>query len=186
MDKKELNDIITEEKNLYITSSYLYMKYTHARLYMIWKLLSNYRRLQYYREESQRAKGLKKLLIKLKLRYYARKKNIFSEKCGIEIANDRKIGRRLRLWHGGVVINANLGDDCAIHGNNILGNKGEQSANKVPNLGNGVDVGVGAIIIGDINIAENCVIGANAVVTKSFETPGSVVVGVPGRLLEKG
>lgn len=186
VDKKELNDIIREEKDLYITSSYSYMKYTHARMYMIWKLLANYRRLQYYREKSRNIKGLSKLFVNLKLRYYARKKNIFSEKCGIEIANDRKIGRRLRLWHGGVVINANLGDDCAIHGNNILGNKGEKFSSKVPNLGNGVDVGVGAIIIGGIDIADNCVVGANAVVTKNFDIPGSIIIGIPGRLLEKG
>lgn len=186
MDYEKLNDIIKEEKSIYITSNLLYMKYTRAKMYMIWKLLSNYRRLQYYREELLRVKGLNKLLVKLKIRYYSRKKNYFSEKCGIEIANNRNIGRRLQLWHGGVVINADIGDDCAIHGNNILGNKGEKKTSGIPTLGNNVDVGVGAVIIGDVKIADNCIIGANAVVTKSFEIPGSVIVGVPGRLLKKG
>lgn len=186
MDKKELKEIIKEEKNLYISSKYLYQKFTRARLYMIWKLLSNYRKAQYYRENLKNKKGVMRIINSLRVKIVTRKKNIYSEKCGIEIANDRKIGRRLRLWHGGVVINANLGDDCAIHGNNILGNKGEMSPNCVPNIGNNVDVGVGAIVIGEITIADDCCIGANAVVTKSFTKPGSVIVGIPGRLLEKG
>lgn len=186
MNKKELKDIIKEEKDIYVPSKYLYQKYTRAKLYMIWKLLSNYRKAQYYRETLKTTNGIKRIINSLRYRFFTRKKNLYSEKCGIEIANERKIGRRLRLWHGGVVINANLGDDCAIHGNNILGNKGEMSLNCAPNIGNNVDVGVGAIVIGEINIADNCCIGANAVVTKSFTKPGSVIVGIPGRLLEKG
>lgn len=186
MTKKELNEIIQEEKDIYIRTKYSYQKYTHSKLYMIWRLLASYRKSQYYKEELKNAKLFHKIECKLKLRYYTRQKNIYTEKTGIEIANGCKLGRRLRLWHGGVVINANLGDDCLIHGNNVLGNKGVYPFDQTPTLGNHVDVGVGAIIIGKIDIADNCRIGANAVVTKSFTTPGSVIVGVPGRLLEKG
>lgn len=186
MTKKELNEIIQEEKNIYIRNKYSYQKYTHSKLYVIWKLLSSYRKSQFYREELKSARGISRFVCKLKLRYYTRKKNIFSEKCGIEIANGCELGRRLRMWHGGVVINADVGDDCMIHGNNILGNKGVYPFDQTPTLGNNVDVGVGAVIIGKINIADNCRIGANAVVTKSFEVPGSVIVGIPGRILEKG
>ncbi len=186
MTKKELNEIIQEEKSIYIRSKYSYQKYTHSKLYIIWRMLSSYRRSQYYREVLKTANKLSKILYSIKYRYYTRKKNIFSEKCGIEIANGCKLGRRLRLWHGGVVINAHLGDDCLIHGNNILGNKGVYPFDQIPTLGNHVDVGVGAVIIGKITIADECRIGANAVVTKSFETPGTVIVGIPGRILEKG
>ena len=166
MNKSELNDIIEEEKGIYIKKNYSFQKFTHSKRYMIWRFLSYYRLTQFYREEQNKCSGLQKIITKIKTRYYTRKKNIYSEKCGIEISNGVRIGRRLRLWHGGVVINAHLGDDCLIHGNNVLGNK--------------------AVIIGKIEIADDCRIGANAVVTKSFTTPGSVIVGIPGRLLEKG
>ena len=185
MDKKELESIIQEEKDIYITNCF-FQKYTHSKLYMIWKLLSSFRKSQYYKEALNDTRGINRFIVKIKIRHFSRLKNIYSEKCGIEIANDCKIGRRLLLWHGGVVINANLGDDCAIHGNNILGNKGLSKENEIPTLGDNVDVGVGAILIGKINIADDCKIGANAVVTKSFDIPGSVIIGVPGRLLEKG
>ena len=45
-------------------------------------------------------------------------------------------------------------------------------------------VGYGAIIIGDVEIADNCVIGAGAVVTKSFTKKGSVIAGVPAREIQ--
>ena len=50
-----------------------------------------------------------------------------------------------------------------------------------PNIGNNVDIGVGAIIIGNVNIADGCIIGAGAVVTKSFDKINTVIVGVPGK-----
>lgn len=186
MNKSELNDIIEEEKGIYIKKNYSFQKFTHSKRYMIWRFLSYYRLTQFYREEQNKCSGIQKIITKVKLRYFTRKKNIYSEKCGIEISNGVRIGRRLRLWHGGVVINAHLGDDCLIHGNNVLGNKGVYPFDQLPTLGNYVDVGVGAVIIGKIEIADDCRIGANAVVTKSFTTPGSVIVGIPGRLLEKG
>jgi serine O-acetyltransferase len=42
-----------------------------------------------------------------------------------------------------------------------------------------VDIGVGAMVIGNITIADDCVIGAGAVVTKSCLEPGTILVGVP-------
>lgn len=186
MNKKELNEIIQEERDIYIRANFLFQKFTHSKRYMIWKMLSYFRKAQYYKEILIRSSGLSKIHAKIVYRIYLRKKNIYSEKTDIEIANGSKIGRRIRMWHGGIVINADLGDDCMIHGNNILGNKGVYPFDQTPKLGNNVDIGVGAVIIGNINIADNCCVGANAVVTKSFTTPGSIIVGVPGRLLEKG
>ena len=39
-------------------------------------------------------------------------------------------------------------------------------------------------VIGDVKIADNCIIGAGAVVTKSFLQPGTVIAGVPARVIE--
>ena len=55
----------------------------------------------------------------------------------------------------------------------------------IPTLGNNVDVGVGAAIIGGINVADNCIIGANAMVNKSFMKCGSIILGIPATELSK-
>ena len=56
--------------------------------------------------------------------------------------------------------------------------------NDKPVIGNRVDVGVGAAILGPIEVADDSAIGANAVVVKT-NLPGEVLVGIPARPLKK-
>lgn len=86
-----------------------------------------------------------------------------------------------RFWHyGSVIVNghAKIGKNCQFHGNNCVGNKGvlDEAA---PRLGDNVEIGVGAKIIGDIYIADGVKIGANAVVVKSCYNKGATLVGIP-------
>lgn len=185
MIREELESIIAEEKNMYIKSKCSFQRFTHQKRYMIWEYLKYFRKTQFYRDQIKVTSGVNNILVRITYRLVARKKNILGEKCGVEIANNCTIGRRLDIWHGGVVINADLGDDCIIRGNNVLGNKGLIKYDGEPTIGNKVDIGVGAVIIGNVKIADGCEIGANAVVTKSFTEPGSVIVGIPGRILER-
>lgn len=104
-------------------------------------------------------------------------------KTGIVFGN-RNIGAGLNIWHSGVVLNGNIGKDCTFHGQNIVGMKGYGRGDEFPDIGDGVDVGVGAHIIGKVKIADKCVVGAGAVVTKDFVEVGSVIVGVSGKLLK--
>ena len=55
---------------------------------------------------------------------------------------------------------------------------------KAPQIGRDVYIGPGAVIFGDITIADGCYIGANAVVNKSFLEPNSVIVGVPAKVIK--
>ena len=182
MNKKDILGIIAEEKELYVGSNYAFQKRTLTKRYMIWKYLSCFRKTQYYKYLTKTTDGIVGILSSVKYRCYSRKKNRLSSMCGVEIADGCSIGRRLDIWHSGVVINCNLGNDCVFHGNNIVGNKGIGRSEEKPCLGNNVDIGAGAVIIGNIKIADNCTIGANAVVTKSFTESGSVIVGIPGKL----
>lgn len=59
----------------------------------------------------------------------------------------------------------------------------ENSVNS-PHIGNNVWIGPGAKLFGKINIADNCQIGANAVVNKTFDIPGSVIVGCPAKVVK--
>ncbi|MBR6071669.1 MAG: hypothetical protein IKP77_02405 [Acholeplasmatales bacterium] len=78
--------------------------------------------------------------------------------------------------HYNIVISkkAIIGKNCNFVGNNCVGgnSKGE------PKLGEGVYLGYGAIVIGNVEIAEKTVIGAGAIITKDILKPGSYVVGL--------
>lgn len=114
---------------------------------------------------------------------YEGKKNKLGEKLGIDIPPNC-FGKGLQIYHAGIIVNSNVraGENCVLHGGNCIGNNGITDAN--PTLGNNVDIGYGAVLIGDIRIADDCVIGANAVVNHSIPVSGSVVVGVPGKIIK--
>lgn len=112
--------------------------------------------------------------------YYERKKNRLGGELGIEIAPNC-FGKGLQIYHGGIIVNSSVraGENCKLHGGNCIGNNGKTDA--VPHLGNNVDIGYGAVLIGDIEIADECIIGANAVVNRSFAESCSRIVGVPAQ-----
>ena len=70
-----------------------------------------------------------------------------------------------------------IGDGCLFHGDNCVGNNG--SDNNCPTLGNHVELGIGAKVIGGVTLADHIQVGANAVVTKSFTEPGITLAGIP-------
>ena len=71
------------------------------------------------------------------------------------------------------------GENCVLRGSNCIGNNGIEDKNPV--LGDNVELGFGAVIIGDVAIASRTVIGANAVVNRSIEDEGGTYVGVPAK-----
>ena len=115
--------------------------------------------------------------------YYAFRKNLLGNKLGLEMAGDN-IGEGLYLIHNGpIVINSKaiLGKNVKFHGDNCIGNDGITDA--CPVIGDGVDVGVGAKVLG-VSVADGCVIGAGAVVVKDAPVASSVLVGVPERAIK--
>ena len=112
---------------------------------------------------------------------------IFSEVLtGIELPCEAILGRRFRIDHfGGIVISGDavFGDDCVIRNGVTVGlkNTGQRGA---PTLGNRVDVGAGAKILGAITIGDDVLIGANAVVLNDVPS-NSIAVGIPARVLPR-
>ena len=122
---------------------------------------------------------------KLAALYFRRRKNDLGAKLGV-IAYAGCCGKGLHIWHYGSVIisgDAKIGEDCTFHGQACIGNNGSSEA--APVIGNHVDIGVGARILGDIYIADHVKIGANAVVTKSCYEEGATLVGIPAQILKK-
>lgn len=115
---------------------------------------------------------------------WERRKNRLGEKLGIEIETNC-FGKGLQIYHGaGIVVNpaARIGDYCALHGGNCIGNNGKTQA--VPIIGDHADLGFGSCVLGDVRLADHITVGSGAIVVRSCETDGAVLIGVPAR--EKG
>jgi serine O-acetyltransferase len=106
---------------------------------------------------------------------------------GIEIHPGAQIGPGFFIDHGmGVVIGetAEVGANVTLYHGVTLGGTTMEAGKRHPTLEDGVVVGAGAAVLGDITIGADSRIGANAVAVKSVP-PNSVVVGVPGQILTR-
>lgn len=101
---------------------------------------------------------------------------------GIDLPYNTRLGRRVRIWHhGGIWIGARaIGDDVHIRHNTTFGLLSRNEPDDKPIIGNRVDIGLGACILGAVTVGDDCVIGPNSVVIRDLP-PGSVVMGVPAR-----
>lgn len=103
----------------------------------------------------------------------------------VDINPGARIGSGVFFDHAtGLVIGetAIIGDNCLIYQGVTLGGVSLEHGKRHPTLQNGVVVGAGAKVLGNITIGENSKIGANSVVVKDV-APNCTAVGVPARIL---
>ena len=99
---------------------------------------------------------------------------------GIELPCEVIIGRNFVIDHfGGIIISgyAKFGDNCRIRNGVVVGLRRIEEP-CAPVIGNNVDIGAGAKILGAITIGNNVLIGANAVVITDVPD-NSTAFGVP-------
>ena len=104
---------------------------------------------------------------------------------GIEIHPGAQIGARLFIDHGmGVVVGETtiVDDEVTIYQGVTLGGTGKEQGKRHPTIRNGVVIGAGARVLGNIEIGRNSRIGAGSVVLRSVPDD-STVVGVPGHII---
>lgn len=86
------------------------------------------------------------------------------------------------VFHGKTVI----GKNCKIFQNVTIGARWSKSGIKdgVPTIGDNVQIGAGAVILGKITIGSNSSIGANAVVLSDVPD-NCIAIGVPAKIIKK-
>ena len=99
---------------------------------------------------------------------------------GIELPCEVLVGRNFVVDHfGGIVISgyARFGENCRVRNGVVVGLR-RADEKCAPAIGNNVDIGSGAKLLGPIRIGNNVLIGANAVVLCDVPD-NSIAVGVP-------
>jgi serine O-acetyltransferase len=103
----------------------------------------------------------------------------------VDIHPNATLGHGIMLDHGtGIVIGgtAVVGHNCSILHHVTLGGTGKTGVDRHPKIGDGVLLGAGASILGNIRVGDGCQIGAGTLVIQDLP-PHCVVVGVPAKII---
>jgi serine O-acetyltransferase len=174
------NYLQQDKKALGITNSSLSTRFINfLSPNYIWKFQKVLRKVEYYL--NCKNKGISKIYI-----YYLKYKlkNV-SMKLGFSIPPN-VFGPGLAIVHyGTIVINSavRIGENCRIHACVNIGASG--GSYEAPQIGNNVYIAPGAKIYGNIRIANNIAIGANATVGKSFEEDSILIAGNPAKKIKE-
>jgi len=105
----------------------------------------------------------------------------------VDVHPAARIGKGILIDHGtGVVIGetAVIGDDVSMLHEVTLGGTGKETGDRHPKVGNGVLIGAGAKILGNIKIGDGSKIAAGSIVLNEVP-PHSTVAGIPARVVGK-
>lgn len=135
------------------------------------------RKLEYYTNMPHR-----NIIQMIMFYYYGYKLSKAKIKTGIDL-DANVAGPGLRIVHGKCLFSvaSKLGSGCKVMSDVTIGVFGPYNRCGAPKIGNNVFIGTGARIIGNIEIADDVVIGANSVVCKSILEKGITVAGIPAK-----
>lgn len=106
----------------------------------------------------------------------------------IEIHPGATIGRGLVIDHGqgsGIGETAVVGNDVTMMLGAVLAARNFSRTKRHPTIEDGVFLGIGSRVLGNITIGAGSRIGANSVVLESCP-PHSTIVGIPGQVVRQG
>lgn len=177
--------MITTKKELKLVLKYEKTKYHVPRLWrimailnlnevaIIWKYQRRLRKWEYHQNAKHKIRRL----------MYKFSTNSLGRKCGFSFAPNC-VEKGLLIKHiGPILVNskAHIGENCTLHINTAFVSTGGN--NSSPSIGNNCKIGVGATLVGNIVLKDDIVVGAGAVVTKSFEESHITLGGVPAKII---
>lgn len=148
----------------------------HPRLFQdeVWRFQRLLRKVEFI--ENCGKNGLNRItLFGIRFRF-----NSLSVKLGFTIFPN-VFGPGLSIAHRGPIVihrRVRIGENCRIHHCVTIGTLGTK---KVPRIGKNVFIGTGAVIAGDIEIADGIAIGANSFVNQSFKESNITIAGCPAK-----
>ena len=178
--KKELKDFLNKEYSIIKDDCHgivLHLPLIICEEQIKYRIIKYLRKAEYHTNVNHKIRGF---FYRLKLF------NIETKYCMLIPMN--VIDKGLNIAHiGNIMINDNakIGKNVKIYPNIVVGNNEFKSHTKCPTIGNNVFIGTGAKLFGDIKVADNCIIAANSVVTKSINQKNSVIGGIPGSIIKK-
>ncbi len=104
----------------------------------------------------------------------------------VDIHPGAQLGARMFIDHGACVVigeTAIVGDNVTLYHGVTLGGTSWNRGKRHPTLEDGVLVGAGAKILGNITVGANARVGANSVVVDAVPA-GCTVVGIPGKVVK--
>ena len=106
---------------------------------------------------------------------------------GIELPYSARLGRRVVIEHqGGIVIHGAtmIGDGTIIRQGCTFGIRSLDRLDEAPTIGRNVNIGAGAVIVGNVKVGDGASIGANSVVLRDVP-PDALAIGVPAKLVAR-
>ena len=172
-NKKELKEWINYEQNNYKSPKFKIFDqlFCISETSILRKFLKRLRKTEYYKNTN------KKFLYFISKMKYMKMENKYSIHIPLNTC-----AKGLKIMHVGPILinhNAKIGENCSLHINTSIVAGGTNS--EAPVLGNNIVLGVGAVVLGNIKLADNIAIGANAVVNKSFLEESITIAGVPAK-----
>lgn len=174
-DKFALKKCLSHEKKFYQPTflGQIAAFFGFSEKNIIWKYQKHLRKWEFYLNKKCRVLTA----------YHKMKCTKMGFKYGFSISPN-SIDEGLRIMHlGHILINSNarIGKNVVLHsGVCIVATGGISEAAKI---GNNCKLGVNCILIGNIEIGDNSVVGAGAVVTKSFIEGHVTLAGVPAKVV---
>lgn len=169
--RRELNEYLKYEISKYGQNVGLIYYLLGSEKAVIWNYQKRLRITEYYYNTHKKIRcTFSKILLH-------KKQNKYGLKIDLNV-----FGKGLVIKHlGSILTNSRVrvGENCTVHINTSFVAQGTNAG--VPKLGNNIVVGVGATILGDIQIADGIAIGANSVVNKSFTEPNIAIAGCPAK-----
>lgn len=108
-----------------------------------------------------------------------------SEVFGVDIHPAARIGTGVMIDHAHSIVigeTAVVGDDVSMLHSVTLGGTGKEDGDRHPKIGNGVMIGAGAKVLGNIHVGHRSRIAAGSVVLNDVP-PCKTVAGVPARIV---